>query len=90
MGNRVFLRQPVIQPQGEARSALWIYKQLGERLGLGDYFQYADEVDYLNQQLAPLGVTLRHPSRRAVIVDMPDGPAQPTEYLGHAQRQDRN
>ncbi len=55
---RIFLRQPVIEPQGEARSALWIYKQLGERLGLGDFFQYADEEDYLRQQLAPLGLDL--------------------------------
>jgi thiosulfate reductase/polysulfide reductase chain A len=54
----VYIRQPVIEPQGEARSALWIYKQLGARLGLGDYFQYTDEEDYLRQQLAPLGVTL--------------------------------
>ncbi|MBZ0289615.1 MAG: molybdopterin-dependent oxidoreductase, partial [Anaerolineae bacterium] len=38
VGNRAYLRQPVIEPQGETRSALWIYKQLGERLGLGDYF----------------------------------------------------
>ncbi|MCB9110094.1 MAG: molybdopterin-dependent oxidoreductase [Anaerolineales bacterium] len=58
VGDKVFLRQPVIEPQGEAKSALWIYKQLGERLGLGDYFQYADEEDYLRQQLAPLGVSL--------------------------------
>lgn len=58
LGNKVFLRQPVIEPLGESRSALWIYKQLGERLGLGDYFQYTDEIDYINQQLAPLGVTL--------------------------------
>lgn len=36
MGNKIFLRQPVIEPQGEAKSALWIYKQLGEQLGLGD------------------------------------------------------
>jgi thiosulfate reductase/polysulfide reductase chain A len=58
VGNRVYLRQPVIEPQGEAKSALWIYKQLGERLGLGDFFQYTDEEDYIRQQLAPLGVTL--------------------------------
>jgi thiosulfate reductase/polysulfide reductase chain A len=58
VGNKAFLRQPVIEPQGEAKSALWIYKQLGERLGLGDFFQYNDEEDYLNQQLAPLGVSL--------------------------------
>ncbi|MBI5962358.1 MAG: molybdopterin-dependent oxidoreductase [Chloroflexi bacterium] len=58
VGDKVFLRQPVIEPQGEAKSALWIYKQLGERLGLGDFFQYEDEEDYLRQQLAPLGVSL--------------------------------
>ena len=58
VGDKAFLRQPVIEPQGEAKSALWIYKQLGERLGLGDFFQYADEEDYLRQQLAPLGVSL--------------------------------
>jgi thiosulfate reductase/polysulfide reductase chain A len=55
---KAFLRQPVIEPQGEAKSALWIYKQLGERLGLGDYFQYADEEDYIRQQLAPLNTSL--------------------------------
>ncbi|HRJ57902.1 MAG TPA: molybdopterin-dependent oxidoreductase [Anaerolineales bacterium] len=58
VGDKVFLRQPVIEPQGEAKSALWIYKQLGERLGLGDYFQYEDEEDYIRQQLKPLGVSL--------------------------------
>ncbi len=58
IGDKVFIRQPVIEPQGESKSALWIYKQLGERLGLGDFFQYTDEEDYLRQQLAPLGVSL--------------------------------
>jgi thiosulfate reductase/polysulfide reductase chain A len=58
VGDKAFIRQPVIEPQGEAKSALWIYKQLGERLGLGDYFKYTDEEDYLRQQLAPLGVSL--------------------------------
>ncbi|HSD84519.1 MAG TPA: molybdopterin-dependent oxidoreductase [Anaerolineae bacterium] len=56
--NRIFLRQPVIDPIGESKSALWVYQHLGEKLGLGDYFQYRDEVDYLNQQLAPLGITI--------------------------------
>jgi thiosulfate reductase / polysulfide reductase chain A len=58
MGNQVFIRQPVIEPQGEGKSALWVYKQLGTRLGLGDFFQYKDDEDYLNQQLAPSGITL--------------------------------
>jgi thiosulfate reductase/polysulfide reductase chain A len=71
VGNKAFLRQPVIDPQGEAKSALWIYKQLGTLLGLGDYFQYKDEEDYLNQQLAPLNVSLAN-VRQKGYVDLPD------------------
>jgi thiosulfate reductase/polysulfide reductase chain A len=58
LGDRIFIRQPVIEPQGEAKSALWVYKELGTRLGLGDFFQYKDEEDYINQQLAPVGFSL--------------------------------
>jgi thiosulfate reductase/polysulfide reductase chain A len=58
MGERIFIRQPVIEPQGEAKSAMWVYKELGSRLGLGDFFQYKDEEDYINQQLAPTGISL--------------------------------
>jgi thiosulfate reductase/polysulfide reductase chain A len=54
----IFIRQPVIEPQGEAKSALWVYKELGNRLGLADFFQYENEEDYLRQQLAPLGYPL--------------------------------
>ncbi|MCC7209298.1 MAG: molybdopterin-dependent oxidoreductase [Anaerolineae bacterium] len=58
VGDRVFLRQPVIEPLGDTRSALWIYRELGKRLGLGDYFQYTDEEDYIHQQIAPHGISL--------------------------------
>lgn len=68
---KAFLRQPVIEPQGEAKSALWIYKQLGERLGLGDYFQYEDEEDYLRQQLKPLGVSLEDVKAKG-FAEMPE------------------
>lgn len=54
----VFIRQPVVEPMFDSRSGLWIFKELGKRLGLGDYFQYEDEEDYLRQQLGPLDVTL--------------------------------
>ena len=70
VGNQAFLRQPVIEPQGEGKSALWIYKELGTRLGLSDYFQYADEEDYLKQQLAPLGVSIDQ-VRQQGFVDLP-------------------
>jgi len=58
VGDQVFIRQPVIEPQGEAKSALWVFKELGTRLGLGDFYQYTDEEDYIQQQIAPLGFTL--------------------------------
>jgi thiosulfate reductase/polysulfide reductase chain A len=76
VGDKVFLRQPVIDPQGDARSALWIYKQLGERLGLKDYFQYQDEEDYLRQQLAPLGVSLQDLKAKG-YAQLPEGKAAP-------------
>lgn len=71
VNGKAFIRQPVVEPQGEARSALWIYKQLGERLGLGDYFQYEDEEDYIRQQLAPLGVSLEEVKEKG-YAEMPE------------------
>jgi len=71
VGDKAYIRQPVIEPQGEAKSALWIYKQLGERLGLGDYFQYEDEEDYIRQQLVPLGVSLEDIKAKG-YADMPE------------------
>jgi thiosulfate reductase/polysulfide reductase chain A len=65
----------VIEPQGDARSALWIYKQLGERLGIGDFFQYSDEEDYLRQQLAPLGTSLEE-VRAKGYAELPHGAAE--------------
>lgn len=77
LGDKVWLRQPVIEPQGEAKSTLWIYKQLGERLGLGDYFQYTDEEDYIRQQLAPLDKNLEDVKAKG-YVDLPK-----TEPVGY-------
>lgn len=71
IGGKGFIRQPVIEPQGEAKSALWIFKHLGERLGLSDFFQYKDEEDYLNQQLAPLGVPLEEVKAKG-YVELPE------------------
>jgi thiosulfate reductase / polysulfide reductase chain A len=72
VGSRAFIRQPVIEPQGEGRSALWIFKELGNRLGIGEFFQYKDEQDYLAQQLAPLGVSV-DAVRSKGYVDLPEG-----------------
>ncbi len=58
VGDAVFIRQPAVPALAESKSCLWIFKELGTRLGLQDYFQYKDDEDYLRQQLKPLGVTL--------------------------------
>ena len=74
LNGKAFLRQPVIEPQGEAKSALWIYKQLGERLGLGDYFKYEDEEDYLRYQLKPTGVSLEEVKQKG-YAELPEEPS---------------
>jgi thiosulfate reductase/polysulfide reductase chain A len=74
VGDKAFLRQPVIESQGQAKSALWIYKELGSRLGLGDFFQYSDEEDYLKQQLAPLGVSLDQVRQKGYVELPSEGP----------------
>lgn len=71
-GDRVFIRQPVIKPLFESRSGLMIFQDLGKRLGLDDYFQYKDELDYLGYQVEPLGVSVDELRRNgSVKVDLP-------------------
>jgi thiosulfate reductase/polysulfide reductase chain A len=75
IGSRAWVRQPVIEAQGEGKSALWIYKELGKRLGLADFFQYAGDEDYLARQLAPLGVSLDQ-VRRLGYAELPQAGAR--------------
>jgi thiosulfate reductase/polysulfide reductase chain A len=72
IGGKAFIRQPVIEPQGDTKSGLWIFKHLGERLGIGEYYQYENEEDYLRQQLDPLGVPLAE-VRAKGYAELPEG-----------------
>ena len=75
VGDKAFLRQPVIEPQGEGKSACGSTSNWASASDLGDFFQYADEEDYLSQQLAPLGVSPRRGQRQKGYVDLPgEGP----------------
>ncbi|HEX3015633.1 MAG TPA: molybdopterin-dependent oxidoreductase [Desulfobacteria bacterium] len=58
IGNKIFIRQPAIDPLYDTKSSLMIYKELADRLGLGDFLPYKDEKDLLTQQLQPFGVGL--------------------------------
>ncbi|SPF31520.1 Tat (Twin-arginine translocation) pathway signal sequence domain protein [Candidatus Desulfosporosinus infrequens] len=63
IGNKIFLRQPVIEPLYETKSSLMIYKELAEKLGLGEFLPYKDEKDLLSQQLKPFPVSLEELQR---------------------------
>ncbi|MCK6550495.1 molybdopterin-dependent oxidoreductase [Myxococcota bacterium] len=43
----VALRQPAIPPIGDSKPGWWIARELGHRLGLGDYFPWKDVEEYL-------------------------------------------
>ncbi len=54
----IALRMPAAEPLGETKPAWWMTKELGKRLGLEDYFQYADFTEVLEWQLEQLGSSL--------------------------------
>lgn len=58
IGNKIFIRQPVIQPLYDTKSSLMIYKELADKLGLGEFLPYKDEKDLLALQLKPFQVSL--------------------------------
>lgn len=61
------LRQPAVPLVYSDTKPYWqIYKELGEKMGLGDYFAFTDMEDYLTQQLAPAGLTLDQMKEKGV------------------------
>ena len=78
-GDRVFIRQPVIKPLFESRSGLMIFQDLGTRLGLEQFFQYQDELEYLGYQVEPLAVSVDE-LRRAGSVKVELPPIEPYAF----------
>lgn len=58
ISNKIFIRQPVIQPLYDTKSSLMIYKELAVKLGLGEFLPFKDEKDLLKLQLKPFPVSL--------------------------------
>uniref|UniRef100_UPI0032167BBB molybdopterin-containing oxidoreductase family protein n=1 Tax=uncultured Draconibacterium sp. TaxID=1573823 RepID=UPI0032167BBB len=54
----IALRMPAIEPKYNSKPGWWIAKQLGERLGLHDYFNYDDYSEVIDWQLKQLGTSL--------------------------------
>lgn len=54
----IALRMPARKPMYDSKPAWWIAKQLGERMGLGDYFDYNDYSEVIDWQLQQMGSSL--------------------------------
>jgi len=51
----LYLMPPVLDPPGEARSAMWVLRELARRLGVQDFFPWKDDE-------GPIDAILDHPS----------------------------
>ena len=63
----VALRQPVVEPPGEAKPGWWIAKELGNRLGLGHFFPWEHPKEYLAARISKAGLDFDELQRVGVI-----------------------
>jgi len=54
----IALRMPAAKPRFKSKPAWWIAKQIGERLGLHDYFNYEHFKEVISWQLEQVGTSL--------------------------------
>ncbi|MGI9531753.1 molybdopterin-containing oxidoreductase family protein [Lutimonas sp.] len=54
----IALRSPVVAPKYESKPAWWMAKEIGNRLGLQDYFDYDDFEQVISWQLEKMGSSL--------------------------------
>jgi anaerobic selenocysteine-containing dehydrogenase len=82
--SHVQLRQPVVEPRGEARSDSAIIFDLACRLGLGEHFWEGDIEAAYRHQLAPSGITIEQ------LRESPGGVRAPvqTRYRKFAEQKD--
>jgi thiosulfate reductase/polysulfide reductase chain A len=64
----IALRMPATKPKYESKPGWWIAKQIGERLGLHEYFNYDDYSEVLDWQFKQLGTSLEEMKKIGVKV----------------------
>ncbi|MBU3916812.1 molybdopterin-dependent oxidoreductase, partial [bacterium] len=55
----VSIRQPAVKPLYQSKPSWWIAKEIANRLGLGDAFNYTDFSEVIDYQLRQLGSSLK-------------------------------
>lgn len=64
----ISLRQPAVEPLWESKPSWWITKELGTKLGLGNYFPWKDGEEYLARRCEAGGIDFAQLKRDGVIV----------------------
>ena len=64
----IALREPAVEPMYDTRPGWWIAKELGERVGLEQYFPWDDIEEYLNTRLRSVGSDLDDLRSRGGII----------------------
>ncbi|NNK82024.1 MAG: molybdopterin-dependent oxidoreductase [Flavobacteriaceae bacterium] len=54
----IAVRVPAVKPKYDSKPGWWVAKQIGERLGLGEYFKYDDYKEVIDWQLKQIGTSL--------------------------------
>ncbi|HKK74191.1 MAG TPA: molybdopterin-dependent oxidoreductase [Saprospiraceae bacterium] len=54
----IAVRVPAAEPKGESKPASWMAKELGKRMGVGDFFPYEEYSEVLDKQLKMIGSSL--------------------------------
>lgn len=54
----IAVRIPAVQPKYNSKPAWWVAKEIGERMGVGAYFNYTDYKEVIEWQLDKLGTSL--------------------------------
>lgn len=54
----IAVRFPAVEPKYDSKPGWWVAKQIGERLGLGEYFNYNDYKEVIAWQLEKMGTSL--------------------------------
>ena len=76
----IALRMPAVQPKYQTKPSWWMAKQLGERLGLHEYFNFKDYEEVLDWQLKKMGSSLDEMKKLGVKnFDRKEGPLYLTD-----------
>jgi len=64
----VSIRQPVVKPLYQSKPSWWIAKQLAERLGLGEHFNYVNFSEVIDYQLKQMGSSIKDINQKGGVL----------------------